>query len=69
MLDTLMIHHAENEVLKIKKKLSFFKKLTEPLKWSFKRSMLKKNLYLNLKINPLFKILTHGNENKCNQVS
>lgn len=42
MLDTLMIHHAENEVLKIKKKLSFFKKLTEPLKWSFKSSMLKK---------------------------
>ena len=40
MLNTLMIHHAENEVLKMKKIYIYFKELTEPLKQSFKSSML-----------------------------
>lgn len=61
MSDTLMIYHGENEVLKIKKKLTFFKELIELLKQSFKSSMLKKKT-INLKINPLFKFLTQDNK-------
>ena len=52
------------------KKITFFQKINRTFKVVFQKQYAKKkNLYLNLKINPLFKILTHGNENKCNQVS
>lgn len=57
-----MIYHGENEVLKIKKKLTFFQRINRTFKAVFQKQYAKKKKTINLKINPLFKFLTQDNK-------
>ena len=45
MSDTLMIYHGENEVLKIKKKLTFFQRINRTFKAVFQKQYAKKKNY------------------------